>query len=116
MLTVGNLSYPLLLLVFVNSHSMAISLLVLVFVGLSQVLQNAMANTLLQITTPDPLRGRVMSLYSLVSGGMTHVGGLQAGFVADWIGAPMSVGIGAAVSLFYGLVVAIRYRRVRNLT
>ena len=116
MLTLGNLSYPLLLLVFVNSHSILFSLLVLVLVGLSQVLQNAMANTLLQITTPDPLRGRVMSLYSLVSGGMAHVGGLQAGFVADWIGAPMSVGIGAAISLLYGLVIALRYRRVRNLT
>ena len=115
MLTVGNLAFPFLLLVFVNSHSMVLSLVVMVLVGLSHVFQNAMANTLLQLTSPDHLRGRVMSLYSLVSHGMHHLGGLQAGFVADWIGAPLSVGLGAGVSLIYGLFVAFRYREVRNL-
>jgi hypothetical protein len=56
-----------------------------------------------------------MSLYALVSHGMTQVGGLQAGFVADWVGAPVSIGVGAGFSLFYGLFVAVRYREVRNL-
>jgi hypothetical protein len=35
--------------------------------------------------------------------------------VADWLGAPISVGIGAGVSLLYGLFVALRYPKVRNL-
>lgn len=115
LLTVGNLTFPFLLLLFVYSHSMIISLFVMILVGLSHVFQNAMANTLLQLTSPDGLRGRVMSLYSLVSHGMHHLGGLQAGFVADWIGAPISIGVGAGVSLLYGLFVAVRYRQVRNL-
>jgi hypothetical protein len=46
---------------------------------------------------------------------MTNVGGLQAGLVADWISAPLSVGVGAAVSLAYGVFVAIRFKRVREL-
>ena len=74
-----------------------------------------MMNTFLQITAPDELRGRVMSLYSLISQGMTHLGGLQAGFVADWIGAPLSVGLGAALSLVYGMYIAVRYCQVRNM-
>jgi predicted MFS family arabinose efflux permease len=115
MLTLGNLSFPLLLLIFVSSHSMLLSLVVMLLVGLSHVFQNSMANTLLQLTAPDPLRGRVMSLYSLVSHGMTHIGGLQAGFVADWLGAPISIGVGAGFSLLYGLFVAMRYQQVRNL-
>jgi len=115
LLTVGNLSFPFLLLLFVYSHSMLFSLFVMILVGLSHVFQNAMANTLLQLTSPDPLRGRVMSLYSLVSHGMHHLGGLQAGFMADWFGAPLSIGVGAACSLLYGLFVAVRYRQVRNL-
>jgi MFS family permease len=114
-LTLGNLGLPLLLLFFVNSRSLLLSLFLMVFVGMGQVMQNAMANTLLQITAPDHLRGRVMSLYSLVTQGMTHVGGLQAGFVADWIGAPVSVGAGAAVALLYGSFVALRYRKVRDM-
>ena len=115
-LTVGNLSFPLLLLIFVTSSSMVLSLVLMVLTGLTRVMQNAMANTLLQITAPDAMRGRVMSLYSLVSQGMMQLGGVQAGFVADWIGAPLSIGIGAAISLAYGGYVAVRYRQVREMT
>ena len=115
MLTLGNLCFPLFLLIFVNSRSMLLSLVLMLFVGMSHVFQNAMANTLLQLTTPDPLRGRVMSLYSLTSHGMTHLGGLQAGFAADWVGAPASIGVGAGFSILYGLFVAMRYPNVRKL-
>lgn len=114
-LTVGNLGLPLLLLFFVNSHSLLLSLVLMVFTGLLQVLQNAMANTLLQVTSPDSLRGRVMSLYSLTTQGMHHLGGLQAGFVADSVGAPLSVGGGAAIALVYGAFVALKYKKVREM-
>ena len=115
LLTLGNLGLPILLLAFVNSQVFIVSLFLLALVGLGQVFQNALANTLLQITSPDDLRGRVMSQYLLVSQGMHQLGGLQAGFVADWIGAPLSVGIGAALSLLYGIFVFIRFPRVREM-
>ena len=115
LLTLGNLGLPIILLAFVNSQIFIVSLFLLVLVGLGQVFQNALANTLLQITAPDELRGRVMSQYSLVSQGMHQLGGVQAGFVADWIGAPLSVGIGATLSLIYGIFVFIRYPRVREM-
>jgi hypothetical protein len=105
----------LLLLAFVNSQVFVISIGLMVLVGMGQVFLNALANTLLQVTAPDQLRGRVMSQYSLVSQGMHQLGGLQAGFVADWIGAPLSVGIGAALSLLYGIFVFIRFPRVREM-
>ena len=114
MLTLGNLGLPVMLLAFVNSKIFILSLFLMVLVGMGQVFQNALANTMLQITAPDHLRGRVMSQYSMVSQGMHQLGGLQAGFVADWIGAPFSVGIGAALSLFYGIFVFIRFPRVRE--
>ncbi len=114
-LSFGNLAFPFFLLLFAVSRSMVLSLPLMLLVGICFVMQNAVANTLLQIHAPDELRGRVMSLYSLVSEGMRNVGGLQAGFVADWIGAPLSVGLGAAISLAYGLYVAVRYKRVREL-
>jgi predicted MFS family arabinose efflux permease len=115
LLTLGNLALPVLLLAFVNSKIFIISLILMILVGMGQVFQNALANTLLQITSPDHLRGRIMSQYSLVSQGMHHLGGLQAGLVADWIGASLSIGIGAAISLLYGIFVFIRYPRVREM-
>jgi len=89
--------------------------MLLLFVGFSFVCQNALANTLMQIATPDEMRGRVMSLYSMTFQGMMRLGGLQAGFFSDWFGAPLAVGITAAISLAYGIVVAIRYPAVRKL-
>jgi hypothetical protein len=119
MLTIGNLAFPLVLLVFAASKSFVLSTVVLFVVGISFVWQNALANTLLQLVTPDQVRGRVMSLYSLTFQGMMRVGGLQAGFVADRIGAPigapLSIGIGAAISLAYGLFVAVRFPKVRRM-
>ena len=55
-----------------------------------------------------------MAVYSLISQGMSRLGGLQAGFTADLIGAPMSVGIGAFLSLLYGVFVAFRFSEIRK--
>ena len=115
LLTLGNLGLPVMLLAFVSTQAFTVALLLMIMVGMGQVFQNALANTLIQIAAPDNLRGRVMSQYSLVTQGMHQLGGLQAGFVADWIGAPLSVGIGAAVSLAYGVFVFFRYPRVREM-
>lgn len=114
-LTLGNLSFPLLLLVMALSRSFGFTLLVLVGIGFSYVAQNVLANTLIQMSVPDELRGRVMSFYSLTFQGMMRLGGMQAGLLGDLWGAPLAVGVGAAVCLVYGAFVAWRYPRVRAL-
>jgi predicted MFS family arabinose efflux permease len=115
LLTIGNLSFPLTLLVFSFSRSFVLSAIVLFFTGMSFILQNILANTLLQLSCPDELRGRVMSFYTMSFQGMMRLGGLQAGLVSDWLSAPLSVGVGAALSLAYGLFVAIRVPQIRQL-
>ena len=82
-LTLGNLAFPALLLAFSTSRSFVVSLALLFGVGISFVMQNALANTLLQIITPDAVRGRVMSVYTLTFQASMRLGGLQAGLVAD---------------------------------
>jgi MFS family permease len=115
LMTLGNMAFPLLLLAFSLSRSFLFSLVVLFFTGISFVWQNALANTLLQIASPDELRGRVLSVYTMVFQAMMRMGGLQAGLVADWVSAPFSVAIGAAASLGYALFVAIRVPEVRKM-
>ena len=114
-LTVGNLAFPALLLGFAVSRSFVVSLLLLFGVGASFVMQNALANTLLQIITPDAVRGRVMSVYTLTFQSAMRLGGLQAGLVADTLGAALAVGIGASFSLAYGLFVAVKFPKVREM-
>ena len=49
---------------------------------------SATANTLLQLNTPDHLRGRVMSIYFLLFAGTTPIGGFLTGLAANHIGVP----------------------------
>jgi MFS family permease len=115
LLTIGNLAFPSLLILFAFSRSFLFSSFVLFLIGFCFVCQNALANTLLQLITPDEMRGRVMSVYTMVFQGMNRLGSMQAGYTADWIGAAFSVGIGAVISLLFGAVVAVCYPRVRQM-
>jgi hypothetical protein len=56
-----------------------------------------------------------MGVYTMTFQAMFRLGGLQAGFMADWLSAPISLGFGAVSSLLYGLFIAIRYPKVRQL-
>ena len=114
-LTVGNLGFPLLLLGVSFSRSFVITLGLLMGVGVMFVWQNALSNTLIQLIAPDAMRGRIMAVYSMTFQSFMRLGGLQAGFMADWLGVPLSLGIGAGISLAYGLFVAIRYPVVRRM-
>jgi MFS family permease len=115
LLTLGNLAFPLFLFVAAVSRSFILTTLMLLAIGFSFVLQNALANTLLQLATPDEVRGRVMGVYTMTFQTTMRLGGLQAGVVADWVSAQFSLAIGAVLSLAYGLLVAVRYPAVRRM-
>jgi len=55
-------------------------------VGLTQSIFIALATTLLQIATPDHVRGRVLGLYWGSTGGVMAVSNLATGRLADWLG------------------------------
>ena len=64
----------------------------------------AVCNTLVQSIVPDELRGRVMSLFSLVLLGMMPIGNLAVGALAGTVGTPGAVaaagtGLGGAIFL-----------------
>ncbi|HEY2090891.1 MAG TPA: MFS transporter [Thermoanaerobaculia bacterium] len=83
------------LIVFSLSHSTWLSLLVLPLVGAGMMLQAASSNTILQTVVSEDLRGRVMAFYSVAVLGTQPIGSLVAGAVADRIGAPRTILIGA---------------------
>jgi MFS family permease len=115
LLTMGNLGFPALVILVALSRSFVLTALLLMGVGFSFVFQNALGNTLLQLTTPDGLRGRVMSFYTLTFNVMMRFGGGQAGLMGNWLGAPLAVGLGAVVALAYGIYVALRYPILRRM-
>jgi MFS family permease len=72
-------------------------LLLLVFAGLAMITYTATTNTLLQTIVPDDLRGRVMSVYTLAFIGLSPIGSLVAGGVADRFGPAVVFGVGGLV-------------------
>ena len=76
--------------------------------GFGLILYVASTNTLLQLTTADQFRGRVMSLYTLFFVGSAPFGALMVGAVAQRFGAPWATSINAAVLL--GGAVWVFYR------
>jgi MFS family permease len=114
-LTLNNLSFPTLLIGMALSDSFTVTLVLLMGIGFSFVMQNALTNTLIQVSVPDELRGRILSFYVLAFQGMAYLGGVQAGVMGDYLGAPMAVGVAALACLAYGAFVAWRYPFVRNM-
>jgi MFS family permease len=87
------------LALFSLSHKFWLSVILLLPVGYSMMLQMACSNTLIQVMVPDALRGRVMAVYSMMFMGMAPIGALLGGALADRFGAPLSVGIGGLACL-----------------
>ncbi len=79
--------------------------------GASMVLFTASVNTTLQLNVPDYLRGRIMSVYSLVLGGLTPIGSLVAGTLAQVWGAPGAFLVGGVVGLV-AVAVVLRWHAV----
>jgi MFS family permease len=92
------------LIVFAFSRSFWLSVILLVPVGFSMVLEMASSNTLIQSMVPDELRGRVMAIYSMTFMGMAPLGSLVAGWSAERFGAPAAVVIGGSICLAASIV------------
>ena len=79
------------------------------------VLYFSTSNTVLQVIVPDEMRGRVMGIWALIFGGMIPRGSLEAGLMADFLGTPATLAIGALICALAALVTlhAIRKREAQ---
>jgi predicted MFS family arabinose efflux permease len=114
-LAVGLAAFPAALLAFAFLRRLGPALALLVGAGAGSILIYNTANALVQTLADDPLRGRVMGLYSLCLMGLMPVGSLLAGTVAERIGEPGTVMLGAAIMLACALAVWILFPRLREL-
>jgi len=114
-LAAGSLLFQLALIGFALSRSFPVSLAFLVLVGFAFISQNATSNALVQSIVPDELRGRVMSVYSLLFFGTMPFGSLLAGGIAQAFSPTLAVVTGAVVTLAFTLFVFIAVPSVRRL-
>ena len=100
-LIISGLLFSLSLILFAMSPSLTIGILLLFIAGVTATALGTLVATIIQIATPDELRGRVMSLYTVCMIGLPSLGALSSGTVAELlggiVGAPRAVLIGAAI-------------------
>jgi len=112
-IVVATLGFGLGLIVFTVSRVFWLSLVILMGVGFGWMVLIAASNTALQTLADNEMRGRVMSLFSMMLVGMAPFGSLLAGWLADRIGAPLVVATGGAFCAVAGVIFARELPRLR---
>jgi MFS family permease len=114
MRTAATYATLLLLLSFVREPALAYP--ILLGTGFLMIVNNAMANGMLQTMVPDDYRGRLMSIYSMIVVGLPQVlGAFSAGAVAGLIGVHWAIGIAATGMLLFTGLLFRRYPELREL-
>lgn len=107
-LIIGSLLATVVLVAFALARDMTVAYITMAIVSLGFVMCFATCNTLIQMTVPDNLRGRVMGIYTLMFLGTSPIGSLMAGSLGARIGAPKTILFFAAVSLAAALFTCFR--------
>lgn len=106
-------------MLFAISTNLLLSIIALLFVGASDVISVVIRSSLVQLQTPDEMRGRVNAVNSLFIGTSNQLGEFESGMVAGFIGAVPAAFIGgigtiAVAGLWMYLFPSIR--RIRSLS
>lgn len=105
--------------IFGVSRSFAISLAALFLVGATDMVSVIVRATLIQVKTPDEMRGRVNAVDMIFIGASNELGQFESGITAQWFGAVPAVilgGIGAIVVTGLWAWMFPQLRRVNELT
>jgi MFS family permease len=86
-------------IVFALSSSFIVALMALVVLGASDMVSVVIRMTLVQLGTPDEMRGRVTAVNALFIGASNQLGEFRAGAAAAWLGAVSTVLIGGIGTL-----------------
>ncbi len=112
MLTIGSFTYPVLLFALAFSRNVPLSLLILAGAGMGTILVNNLSNAMVQTSTPERLRGRVMGAYTWIFFGFMPLGALWSGTIAARLGEPAAVMINATIAFSFAIGVRVLYPRL----
>jgi len=100
-------------ILFSLMRTVHLAAVVLLFLGLTMLINGALANGILQSVVPDELRGRVMATYVFVYVGFTPIGSFIAGAMARFVGVQWAIFTGGVVMLAYSLWAFWKYPEIR---
>jgi MFS family permease len=109
------LLYTIGLICFALSRSLALSLVIVFCLGLVDAIGETLRDTLVQITTPDRMRGRVKSFDQVFMSAGTYMGHAQMGAAASFVGVPGALIVGGCMGSVAVLLVAKFARSLRRI-
>jgi MFS family permease len=102
LLATFSFAFAILLIAFSFVRTPYVAYVMLLAVGFTMIVVNAVSNALLQHMVPDAMRGRIMAAYSFIVVGLSQtVGAFGAGAVARFVGVQWAIGGAAAAMLVY---------------
>ncbi len=106
-------------ILFAVSTSLVLSLVALLLIGGSDVISVVIRSSLVQLQTPEEMRGRVNAVNSLFIGTSNQLGEFESGMVAGFTGAAPAAFIGGVGTLIVAglwMVIFPQLRRIRSLS
>ena len=107
--------FGLVTIVFGLSRSFPLSLAMLILSGACDNVSVVVRNTLVQLMTPDSLRGRVSAVNNVFIGSSNEIGAFESGVTAAWFGPIASVVGGGVATVLTVLLVATLWKQVVKL-
>ncbi|RZN83842.1 MAG: MFS transporter [Winogradskyella sp.] len=114
-LLVSVFGFGICMIIFGASKLMWLSVLALFFSGVFDGISMVVRQTILQLKTPDEMRGRVGAVNSMFVGSSNELGALESGIAARIFGAPLAVILGGSVTLVVVTVMNFRNKPLRKL-
>jgi len=102
------------LVAFAESSSFALSLLLAGILGGTSTLMMSLTNSLLQEIVSDDMRGRVLSVYTLIAGGFMPLGSMVLGTAGALASVTLAVAVGGVITMATVVVIARTMREVQS--
>ncbi|MFI5894655.1 MFS transporter [Actinoplanes sp. NPDC051513] len=115
-LLIGSAGYGLATLLLAQSRTLLLALAAGLLVGAFDALATTIRQAAVQLETPDPMRGRVTSIYQMASRGGPALGDTIIGAVAAGLGPVAALSLGSLVPIAYAGLLGARSPRLRDYT
>jgi MFS family permease len=107
-------AFGLFTILFGISHSLVLSLIALFFVGATDMVSVIVRAVLIQVATPDEMRGRVNAVDMVFIGASNEFGEFESGLTAQWFGTVPAVVLGGIGTLVVTAIWAWRFPELRR--
>ncbi len=108
-------AFGLFTIVFGLSHNLVLSVLSLLCAGAADTVSVIVRHTIIQLSTPDEMRGRVSAVNMVFIGASNEVGQFESGLTAQWFGAVPAVLLGGIGTILITGLWTVLFPQIREL-